>query len=320
MSTKSWYVLKSKAVPVRYGLSRNIQTLLHALDQYHMGGCDAAELGRLVRLSPKRRGAIADTITKCADRIKKEPEEVKTCVDIIEMCTEILEIADRPPPTPGFPLMRLPLEIREAIIDLMIDNVFRSPGILPVYSKTTCNCPMIERGYYPIHTPQMKALPSLLGPALNREFFRIFFRKKTFRFRCCCELKAHLMHNEQLVTHVRQIKVHWCGPESATAFKLLTKCEKLESLSVSISKLTMVHLSERTTLMKSFFPLTYRHVRITDALGLDELLDLRGLQEVAVTHVQSKSANLTVEMDRANLAGLLCNQLKKTKDEEDDST
>lgn len=65
--------------------------------------------------------------------------------------------------------------------------------------------------------------------------------------------------------------------------------------------------------MKTFFPLTYRHVRITDILGLDELLAVRGLKEVAVIHAQSKSTNLTVETDRANLSELLTHQLKKDK-------
>lgn len=96
MSTaKSWYVLKAKAIPVRYGLSKNIQTLLQSLDSYHTGSVDVAELGRLVRLSHRRRAAVANTITKCANILKKEPTEIKTCVDIIEMCTEILEIAGR---------------------------------------------------------------------------------------------------------------------------------------------------------------------------------------------------------------------------------
>lgn len=95
MSGKSWYALKLKAAPARYGLTKNIQTLLQALDDYYCGSLDAIELGAMVRLSPKRRSAVANTIAKCAKIIKKEPGEVKTCVDIIEMCTEILEIAGK---------------------------------------------------------------------------------------------------------------------------------------------------------------------------------------------------------------------------------
>lgn len=93
MSTKSWYVLNTKAIPQRYGLSKNIQILFQSYDHYKMGSIDAAELGRLVRTSPNRRTSLAATISKCAMILKKDQEEVKTCVDIIEMCTEILEIA-----------------------------------------------------------------------------------------------------------------------------------------------------------------------------------------------------------------------------------
>lgn len=93
MSAKTWYTLQLKAIPERYGLSENVQTLLKTLDWVRAGSIDPVELGRLVRLSPQRRAAIADTITKCANMIKKKPKELKTCVDIIEMCTEVLEIA-----------------------------------------------------------------------------------------------------------------------------------------------------------------------------------------------------------------------------------
>lgn len=95
MSTKSWYVLSTKAIPQRYGLSKNIQILFQSYDHYKMGSIDAAELGRLVRTSPNRRTSLAATISKCAMILKKDQEEVKTCVDIIEMCTEILEIAGK---------------------------------------------------------------------------------------------------------------------------------------------------------------------------------------------------------------------------------
>ncbi|KAF4957489.1 hypothetical protein FSARC_11300 [Fusarium sarcochroum] len=312
MSSKSWYALKSKAVHTRYGLTKNIQVLLQGLESFHAGAIDARELGSMVRLSPRRRESVAGTIAKCARLIKKEPQELKTCVDIIEMCTEILEIADRPPPIEGFPFMRLPAEIREHILDLMIDTVFRSKGIKPGTRKVNCNCPQLERelGY---QSPQMKALPSLLGPALNHEFFRIFFRKKTIRFRCCCDLQHHLDNNPLFVQNVRDIKVHWCGPKSASTFKKLAECDKLEGLTVSISKSTLTHLSPRTDLMKKFFVLTYRHVRITDILGLDEILALRGLKQVSVVDVQSKSTNLTVETDRASLSALLADQLKQDK-------
>ncbi|KAF5024277.1 hypothetical protein F66182_3645 [Fusarium sp. NRRL 66182] len=312
MSSKSWHALVSKSVHIRYGLTKNIQVLLQALESFHTGHIDARELGSMVRLSPRRRESVAETIAKCARMIKKEPQELKTCVDIIEMCTEILEIADRPPPIEGFPIMRLPIEIRESIVDLMIDAVFKTKTIRPGTRKVECNCPKLEREFG-FQTPQMKALPSLLGPALNHEFFRIFFRKKIVHFRCCCELQHHLENNSMLAPNVRDLKVHWCGPKAAAAFKKLIECNKLEGLTLSISKSTLAHLSPRTNLMKAFFPLSYRNIRITDILGLDELLTLRGLKEVAVVHTQTRSSNLTVEMDRANLSELLANQLKQAR-------
>ncbi|KAK5990297.1 hypothetical protein PT974_08564 [Cladobotryum mycophilum] len=317
MSSKSWYVLKSKAVPTRYGLSKNIQGLLQSLENYHSGAIDDAELGRLVRLSPNRRAAIANTITKCAGIIKKQPDELKTCLDIIEMCTEILEVADKRPSTEGFPFMRLPVEIRDRIMCLMIDNVFRTKTIVPVMKKSVCRCPKFDRD--PTwQNPQMKALPSLLGPALSYEFFRIFFRKKKFRFRCTCELNSHLTKNEQLRNNVQHIMVHWCGPESVNAFQTIAKCPRLENLTITISKTTFAYLSERASLMKSYFPLLFRNPRITDVLGLDELLDIRGLKEVDVTRAYSSGGGtLSIETDRANLSELLSSKLTQPKDDDE---
>ncbi|TWU76803.1 hypothetical protein ED733_005519 [Metarhizium rileyi] len=257
MSSKSFFVLKTKAIPSRYQLSRNIQTLLEGLDNYHVGSLDIEELGRLVRLSPRRRAAVANTITKCANILKKDPSEVKTCVDIIEMCTEILDIADRQSSTQGFPFMKMPIEIRARTLDLIIDNTFRTP------------------------TSQMKALPTLLGSALDEEFYRIFF-------------------------------------QSANTFKLLSQLLRLESLTLNISKSTLVHLNERASLMRSYFPLAYRNIRMSDILGLDELLLLRGLQDVHVFNVQPKSNSHGVEMDRVCLWELLTSRLTLPREDSTD--
>lgn len=209
--------------------------------------------------------------------------------------------------------MRLPVEIRDQIIELMIDNVFKRGGITPAPKPNTCHCPRIEWGPFP-QSPQMKELPSLLGPSLSTEFFRIFFKKKCIRFRCCCDLSRHLENNEQLRLNVHHVKVHWCGPESAAAFKKLSTCPKLENLTIGISRSTMMYVGERTTLMRRYFPLMYRNIRITDALGMDELLRLRGLKEVTVNHAHSRTGNLTLEVDRANMAELLKAQLKREKE------
>ncbi|KJK77697.1 hypothetical protein H634G_07436 [Metarhizium anisopliae BRIP 53293] len=284
MSSKSFFVLKTKAIPSRYQLSKNIQTLLEGLDSYHVGSLDVEELGRLVRLSPRRRAAVANTITKCANILKKDPSEVKTCVDIIEMCTEILEIADRQSSTEGFPFMKMPIEIRARTLDLIIDNTFRTPVVVPAGKPSPCRCPRFDRDNV-FQTSQMKALPTLLGAALGEEFYRIFF------------------------------PVHWCGPESANTFKLLPQLLKLESLTLNISKSTLVHLNERASLMRTHFPLAYRNIRMSDILGLDELLLVRGLQDVHVFNVQPKSNSHGVEMDRVCLWDLLTSQLTQPRED-----
>lgn len=210
--------------------------------------------------------------------------------------------------------MRLPMEMRDRILNTMIDNVFRTNTIVPVAQKGRCACPRLERETT-LQTAQMKALPSLLGPALQNEFFQIFFRKKRIRFRCSCELHTHLTKNDQLWRNVKHIVVHWCGTDSSRAFRLLAKCPRLESLTISISKTTFAYLSDRANLMKSFFPLAFRNTRITDTLGLDELLDIRGLQQIEVIHAHSRNHPPSgTEMDRANLSALLSSRLTQPKE------
>ena len=104
LPSTTWYELRCKAIPSRYKLPQNVQDLLQAWDDYHKGSKDAEELGRMVRLSPRLRCGIANTISKCATKLKKEPDEMKNCVELIQVCTEILEIAGMElfyPPGPG---------------------------------------------------------------------------------------------------------------------------------------------------------------------------------------------------------------------------
>lgn len=209
--------------------------------------------------------------------------------------------------------MKLPVEIREQIIERMINNVFTTRYIKST-SPVSCNCAKIERPTYAVYSPQMKALPSVLGPALNDEFFRIFFRKKVVKFCCCCELEHHLTNNPAFVQNVRDIKVHWSGVKSATAFKKLADCPMLEGIHLNISKSTLVHLDKRSEMMKQFFAQIHRNVRITDILGLDEVMTLRGLKHVAVSHLLTRSSNLATEVDRANLAALLMDKLTQAKE------
>lgn len=198
----------------------------------------------------------------------------------------------------GFPFMRLPVEIRERVLGLMIDNIFRTKSVVPASNKIgSCKCPRFDRDTV-FQTAQMKDLACIFGSNLiTLEFFRVFFREKTFRFRCTCE---------------------WSGSESAKTFRLLAKMPKLESLGIVISKLTFIHLNERSALMKTYFPLAFKTIRIADVLGLDELLEIRGLHQVGVMLAPtSRGGSQSYKMDRANLLELLSSKLTRAKEDED---
>jgi hypothetical protein len=90
---------------------------------------------------------------------------------------------------------------------------------------------------------------------------------------------------------------------------------KLESLGIVISKLTFIHLNERAALMKTYFPLAFKTIRIADVLGLDELLEIRGLHQVGVMLAPtSRGGSQSYKMDRANLLELLSSRLTRAKE------
>lgn len=97
MSATAFYVAKMKNLPARYGISRNMQSLLRSLDDHHTGAIDDQQLGRVVRMSPNMRKAVTETIAKLASIMEKEPAEIKDCLALIKNCTEILAAAGMKP-------------------------------------------------------------------------------------------------------------------------------------------------------------------------------------------------------------------------------
>jgi hypothetical protein len=95
MST--FYEFRMLNLPARYGLSYIGQTMLKAFEDFKTGHIDETALGRLIRLSPKNRAAIVETIQKCSIVIGEKPKETKYCLVIIQSCTEMLSIAGTTP-------------------------------------------------------------------------------------------------------------------------------------------------------------------------------------------------------------------------------
>lgn len=212
--------------------------------------------------------------------------------------------------------MRLPRELRYHIICLVIGHLYyRDLAMVCTEKRVKCHCPEIPRAA-PEFIRVMRAMrptPPVMGLPFNREFHRVFFAKKLFRFSCCCELKAHLSTNNEMVQNIRRIHIYWCGPESAAALQLLSTCPRLDVLKITISKFTMAHISHWGNGLKQFFPLSYKQIRLTDALGFNELVRIRGLSEVSVHHTQPRGPDCADEVDRAGLASLLDGMLRQPK-------
>ncbi|EFX00472.1 hypothetical protein CMQ_7474 [Grosmannia clavigera kw1407] len=245
MSSKGFYVQKTKRLHSRYSLSGNAVLLLKALDDFHVGIIDHAELGRIVRMSRNNRKAVTEIITKCAAVMEKQPGEMKDCIALIQNCTEILGVAA---------LAR------------------------------TCK-------------------------TIRNEFLEFVYSEEFFSFGCTCDMYSHLYTNKLLQASIRSVKVHWCGPKADLAFSLLASCPKLRQIHIVISKATTTALTQRQTEMLQYFP-TQRSTRICDALGIDELLKLRGMTNVYVSHILAKQGARRTDEERAGLLLLLLDKLK----------
>lgn len=122
-------------------------------------------------------------------------------------------------------------------------------------------------------------------------------------------LEHHLSNNSNLRANIKQVKVHWTGPQAAEAFKLLKQVSSLKTLILTISKSTTNHLSEREQRLQRYF--SHRGpVRLTDALGFDELRDLKGISDIHVDHVDKAQAYRRTNEERHNLEFFLVDQVR----------
>lgn len=122
-------------------------------------------------------------------------------------------------------------------------------------------------------------------------------------------VEEHLSNNPSLRANLRKVKVHWTGPHSAEGFKLLKQVSTLKNLVVIISKSTTNNLSERERQLQRYF--THKgQLRLTDALGFDELIELRNLNTVEVDHVEKAQAHRRTNEERHNLEDMLQDVVK----------
>lgn len=117
--------------------------------------------------------------------------------------------------------------------------------------------------------------------------------------------------NANLRDNMRSLKIHWIGPQSDSAFRLLKQVSTLKRLIVVVSKSTTNHLSERERELQEFFKSRKNaQIRLTDALGFDELLKLSNLDKVKVEHINKNQAHLRTNEERHNLESCLIAKIK----------
>ncbi len=190
----------------------------------------------------------------------------------------------------GFPLLKLPLEIRHKIYRAYLDSIFSNPanGIVALGRDASCRC----MGYTPpAYEIVRRICPNLalVSRGVHDEFIRYFYSNHAVYFTCGCLMRDILADNRLLSASIVKAKVHWNGPNADAGFLQLKACKKLRELEVVISKVTTHHLNSREAMMRLHFA-TNKPPRLCDACGMDELLYLRGLTVVKVSQINQRQA------------------------------
>ncbi|KAI5928406.1 hypothetical protein F4810DRAFT_2403 [Camillea tinctor] len=317
----TFYEQRMFNLPARYGISTNARNMLKAYEDFKTAQIDEATLGRLIRLSPNNRGALTATMVKCANIMKDKPEESNHCFVIISSCGEMIQIADKPPPLDGFPsFTKLPREIRERVYDFYLGNCQTAVDIIPHPKYGKCRCAAHEPPQYTSFTKKNISL-AFTCKQMRGEVLSCFYSKRTFYFPCACEMGYHLSQNSALKGRIRSIKFHWCGQDADDGISELKDMKKLDHLTVVISKNTTKHLTSREAEIREYFTPRRAPTMLPEALGFDELMELRGIETVEVEHINKRKADRRTDDEVSSLAALLRLKARRARQDadEDDS-
>lgn len=135
-----------------------------------------------------------------------------------------------------------------------------------------------------------------------------------------------LKHNELLRGSATHISFHWNGRSADKGIAQLGSCGSLRELTVTISRRTTQNVTNREELLARFFgPRGIsssgglirggKGVSLGDARGFDELIALRGLEDVHVRHVARRVANRRSDDEKAGLQSMLDSFLLMDDDE-----
>ena len=207
--------------------------------------------------------------------------------------------------------MKLPSEVRQLVIQSVVGDI-REP-MCKLVKVSNCPCGRIEKSAWLFQTRLSLALAQT-SKAMHAEVMRYLFKRHTIDFVCACDMDQQLATNELMRDNVRSVRVYWVGRVSDSAFHRLSKCQSLRVLTVVVSRSTLNYLSKRETDLNAYFGMR-RCSRLTDVLGLDEMLKIRGLEHVVVEHANIRQAERLHEEQRASLAMLLNSKLKQPRDD-----
>jgi len=212
----------------------------------------------------------------------------------------------------GFPFMKCSREIRAEVYERYIQrNLVYNFDLMPASKRSSCPCSGHDSVY--IGWRKINFSLAIASKAIRDEFLTHLYSRQLIHYSCVCDMNVHLVNNELLRNSLRAVKVHWCGPDADAGFKALSRCTSLRKLIIVVSRATTFRLTERQTEMARFFA-SQRPVRLYDALGVDELLEVRGLQEVKVQHILTRQGSRRTDEEKASLQALLTAKLVGPRD------
>lgn len=222
--------------------------------------------------------------------------------------------------------------------DLYIDSHIKNKAVtsvVPMADKTRDGCACVPHSPYRSWAV-LKFDLARTSKQVREEFLTVFYQRfvrrlvfyigklsnkcdmQVFSFHCACEMGYHLEHNPLLKKEVRNIKFHWAGPTAHTSISLLRKME-LQSLRVIISKETGKYLSAKEQEFRRYFhPKKGYHNCLTETLGIEELMALRGIQVVQVIHANRSTSQLRTDAERHALECLLRDKVTRPREEDDE--
>ncbi|KAI5868097.1 hypothetical protein GGS23DRAFT_11267 [Durotheca rogersii] len=300
------YQLVTLNVLNRFGICDRGRIMLKAYEDYKTFLIDKDELRRRIRFSRINREALTHTILKCVQVMRANPAECRYGESIIESCAEMMTIGDEDREPEPLRFLNFPSEVRRMIYQYCFHQKAKRGGTNDVYlarKKPSCGCAYFENADSPLERNEL-ALAHTCS-RLHEEVMSYFCDAKTLKFSCACVMRKFLEENRMLRGAIRHINFHWCGPAADQSILQLGSLH-LKSLTVTISRATTKRITAREEEFRRYFTSKKRgEVALTDALGIDELLSLCGIPNVAVQHPDRLMAPKLLTSDRISLENML---------------